>query len=125
MAIDRTQVLRTLDKADRVDVDGILDLLTKGRRDQSGAFTPGCGLSEPQAVCLLGLLNCVDAQFNPDNAQSVRIQRRFQLIRVLEGAVVEEATGKTAWDVFIRVPHENIGWALDDLWDRLALSREG
>ncbi len=51
-AIDASQrgtVLRAIDKLDRVGAQGIFQLLTDGRKDDSGDFTKGAGLSSPQA----------------------------------------------------------------------------
>jgi histidyl-tRNA synthetase len=41
----RLMVLRALDKYDRLGVDGVVQLLGGGRKDESGDFTPGAGLS--------------------------------------------------------------------------------
>jgi histidyl-tRNA synthetase len=41
----RTTVLRSIDKVDRVKVRGLQELLGDGRRDESGDFTEGAGLS--------------------------------------------------------------------------------
>ncbi len=45
----REAVLRTIDKFDKVGIDGVWHLLTRGRLDDSGAFIPGVGLSLEQA----------------------------------------------------------------------------
>ncbi|SFQ09458.1 histidine--tRNA ligase [Tranquillimonas alkanivorans] len=45
----RQAVLRTIDKYDKVGVEGVWELLTKGRLDESGAFIEGVGLSMEQA----------------------------------------------------------------------------
>lgn len=42
------QVLRTIDKLDRVGIDGVRQLLGRGRKDDSGAFVSGVGLSQDQ-----------------------------------------------------------------------------
>ena len=42
----RSAVLRALDKLDRLSVDGVAELLGRGRKDESGAFTKGAGLSD-------------------------------------------------------------------------------
>ncbi|SDX63861.1 histidyl-tRNA synthetase [Ruegeria halocynthiae] len=47
--IDPDAVLRTIDKFDKVGAGGVLELLTTGRKDQSGAFIDGVGLSEEDA----------------------------------------------------------------------------
>ena len=39
-------ILRALDKLDRLGVDGVADLLGEGRKDASGDFTKGAGLSK-------------------------------------------------------------------------------
>ncbi len=41
-------VLRAIDKLDRLGWEGVADLLGKGRRDESGDFTPGAELSPKQ-----------------------------------------------------------------------------
>ncbi len=45
----RLIVLRAVDKLDKVGPDGVFELLGNGRRDQSGDFTKGAGLSSAQA----------------------------------------------------------------------------
>jgi histidyl-tRNA synthetase len=42
-------VMRAIDKLDRVGIQGVFQLLTDGRKDESGDFTKGAGLSEAQA----------------------------------------------------------------------------
>lgn len=49
-------VLRQIDKFDKVGRDGVLALLTSGRNDDSGAFIDGVGLSEAQAAPVLTFL---------------------------------------------------------------------
>ncbi|WBU55548.1 histidine--tRNA ligase [Paracoccus sediminicola] len=49
-------VLRQIDKFDKVGEDGVLALLTKGRKDDSGAFIDGVGLTEEQAEPVLRFL---------------------------------------------------------------------
>ena len=48
-AAARDNVLRTIDKFDKVGEAGVRELLTKGRLDASGAFIDGVGLSGDQA----------------------------------------------------------------------------
>jgi histidyl-tRNA synthetase len=47
-AKERGIVLRAIDKFDKLGVDGVRQLLGKGRRDQSGDFTEGANLSDEQ-----------------------------------------------------------------------------
>jgi histidyl-tRNA synthetase len=51
----RLTVLRAIDKLDRLGGDGVYDLLTLGRRDESSDFTKGAGLNEDQAYRVLNL----------------------------------------------------------------------
>ncbi len=46
--IKRLTVLRAIDKLDRLGPDGVRLLLGKGRKDESGDFTKGAGLSDEQ-----------------------------------------------------------------------------
>ncbi|MFY0681470.1 MAG: histidine--tRNA ligase [Thalassovita sp.] len=52
----RDNVLRTIDKFDKVGIEGVRALLTKGRLDASGAYIDGVGLSEAQAEPVLAFL---------------------------------------------------------------------
>src|SRR5476649_2341353 len=49
----RLTVLRAIDKLDRLGVDGVRMLLGAGRKDESGDFTKGAGLSPEQAQRIL------------------------------------------------------------------------
>lgn len=65
----RLIVLRAIDKLDRLGPDGVHWLLGSGRRDESGDFTPGAGLSDDQIDPIIGLLmppafGSVDVQQN-------------------------------------------------------------
>jgi histidyl-tRNA synthetase len=53
----RLTVLRAIDKLDRLGPDGTHLLLTVGRKDDSGDFTKGAGLSETQALRVLRFLD--------------------------------------------------------------------
>ncbi len=55
-AAARDNVLRTIDKFDKVGEQGVRELLTKGRLDASGAFIDGVGLSDDQAEPVLAFL---------------------------------------------------------------------
>lgn len=52
----RADVLRTIDKFDKVGEEGVRQLLTTGRKDASGAFIDGVGLSDAQAGPVLAFL---------------------------------------------------------------------
>ncbi|MBT8154299.1 histidine--tRNA ligase [Epibacterium ulvae] len=52
----RDDVLRTIDKFDKVGEAGVRELLTKGRLDASGAFIDGVGLDDAQADPVIAFL---------------------------------------------------------------------
>ncbi len=53
----RLTVLRAIDKLDRLGGYGVYDLLTSGRKDESGDFTKGANLNEDQAYRMLSLFS--------------------------------------------------------------------
>jgi histidyl-tRNA synthetase len=53
----RLTVLRAIDKLDKFGPDGVRLLLGEGRKDESGDFTKGAGLSEEQATFLLKVVS--------------------------------------------------------------------
>ena len=53
-AHERGIVLRAIDKIDRLGDDGVRALLGAGRKDESGDFTKGAGLSAEQAEVVMG-----------------------------------------------------------------------
>jgi histidyl-tRNA synthetase len=52
----RLTVLRAVDKLDRLGLQGVSDLLGKGRKDESGDFTKGAGLTPAQAMEVISFL---------------------------------------------------------------------
>src|SRR4029077_3477004 len=54
--VRRGIVLRAIDKLDRLGVDGVSALLGAGRKDESGDFTKGAGLSDEQAQRVLAFV---------------------------------------------------------------------
>ncbi|WP_430465111.1 histidine--tRNA ligase [Tabrizicola sp.] len=56
-AHERGIVLRAIDKIDRLGDDGVRALLGAGRKDESGDFTKGAGLSEAQAEVVMGFVS--------------------------------------------------------------------
>ncbi|MDH2325708.1 histidine--tRNA ligase [Cereibacter sp. SYSU M97828] len=53
---ERGIVLRAIDKLDRLGDSGVRALLGEGRRDESGDFTKGAGLSAEQAEVVMGFM---------------------------------------------------------------------
>jgi histidyl-tRNA synthetase len=56
----RLIILRAIDKLDRLGRNGVRALLGEGRKDESGDFTPGAGLSPAQADQVLGFFEAPD-----------------------------------------------------------------
>jgi histidyl-tRNA synthetase len=56
-AAARGTVLRAIDKLDRLGEDGVRALLGPGRKDESGDFTSGAGLSDPQVGLVMSFLD--------------------------------------------------------------------
>ncbi len=55
-AAERGIVLRAIDKLDRLGTDGVRQLLGDGRKDESGDFTKGAGLSPDQADVVIAFM---------------------------------------------------------------------
>ncbi|MCI4663626.1 MAG: histidine--tRNA ligase [Neomegalonema sp.] len=56
MVEQRMTVLRSIDKLDKFGPDGVRLLLGPGRKDESGDFTDGAGLSEEQIELIIGFV---------------------------------------------------------------------
>jgi histidyl-tRNA synthetase len=69
-ATQRLKVLRALDKYDRLGAQGVGALLGKGRRDESGDFTPGANLSEEQIGQLMTIFELTPQAANEFHALS-------------------------------------------------------
>jgi histidyl-tRNA synthetase len=59
-AEQRLQILRAIDKLDRLGADGVADLLGEGRKDPSGDFTPGAKLNKDGIKAVLGFTTASD-----------------------------------------------------------------
>jgi histidyl-tRNA synthetase len=55
-AVRQMTVLRAIDKLDRLGLEGVRELLGEGRKDASGDFTDGAGLSETQIESVMGFV---------------------------------------------------------------------
>ncbi|MDO5605509.1 MAG: histidine--tRNA ligase [Paracoccus sp. (in: a-proteobacteria)] len=66
-ATQADEVLRQIDKFDKVGAEGVRALLTTGRKDDSGAMIEGVGLSDAQAAPVLAFLTSKGA----DNAATL------------------------------------------------------
>jgi histidyl-tRNA synthetase len=72
-------VLRAIDKFDRLGAGGVYELLTKGRKDESGDFTGGANLDTAQADTIMRFLG-----------YSSDVQRGYELDRHLGVGDVED-----------------------------------
>lgn len=86
-AAQRLTVLRAIDKLDKFGPEGVRLLLGEGRKDESGDFTKGAGLSVAQAGVVLGLMK---ADFGTYEGRTSFLDT---LTDIDDGAV-----SKTAWD---------------------------
>ncbi len=57
LAGQRGITMRAIDKLDRLGENGVRALLGEGRKDESGAFTEGAGLTAEQADIIMGFVN--------------------------------------------------------------------
>jgi histidyl-tRNA synthetase len=71
----RLTVLRAIDKLDKFGPEGVRLLLGDGRKDESGDFTKGAGLSDGQIVAVLGTL--VGEGENTDDLTAVEVLGGF------------------------------------------------
>ena len=65
--VERDAILRTIDKFDKVGREGVLELLTEGRTDQSGARIEGVGLRLKDAINIVAFMECRGA----DNRETI------------------------------------------------------
>jgi len=66
-ASTRLAVLRAIDKLDRLGIEGVSALLGEGRKDESGDFTRGAGLSDSQSQIVLSLVTTAPQIFAREN----------------------------------------------------------
>jgi histidyl-tRNA synthetase len=73
----RLAVLRAIDKLDKFGPEGVRLLLGPGRKDESGDFTKGAGLSEEQAEVLIAFMEA-DVSHDPSDALVPRSEPALQ-----------------------------------------------
>ncbi|BCH55764.1 histidine--tRNA ligase [Agrobacterium vitis] len=96
----RLETLRSLDKFDKFGTGGVKLLLTNGRKDESGDFTKGVGLTEQQADSLLSI-------FAPGNSYRCSYLKEDGTVGFFEGnpdVIIQN------WDDVLR-SHNEIGLA--------------
>jgi|SRR5215217_180009 len=94
-------VLRALDKLDRLGVDGVRDLLGKGRLDESGAFTPGAELGGEAVTTVMTFLDLAmqrtpldqlaDALFTSSAIAQEGIEELARISAALKGLGVDDS----------------------------------
>jgi histidyl-tRNA synthetase len=79
----RLTVLRAIDKLDRLGEDGVRYLLGQGRKDESGDFTKGAGLSKVEADVVLKSISpsLLSGRFNPDGSGGIHNRDTVQTLR--------------------------------------------
>lgn len=74
----RLTVLRAIDKLDKFGPEGVRLLLGEGRKDESGDFTKGAGLSEPQIEAVFSMFGFrVDVRVADDGSRSSTLSGSF------------------------------------------------
>src|SRR5437588_7033691 len=73
-------VMRAIDKLDRLGIPGVRQLLGEGRKDESGDFTKGAGLTEPDIALVTGSIEEASASVDPRlSASKIGQQGREEL----------------------------------------------
>ena len=96
-------VLRIVDKADKIGFDGVAMELGKGRTDDSGAFIAGLGLEKEKVDLIINFLNGFESNSRKD------------VLSVLENMNIDNDTYKEGLDELRKIDEilENLGY-LDD-----------
>ncbi len=84
----RLTVLRAVDKLDRLGIEGVSQLLGKGRKDESGDFTKGADLSPAQTMEVIGFLEKPIAQ--DEEFSGIELPATEGAIGALDNATYQE-----------------------------------
>jgi histidyl-tRNA synthetase len=82
---ERGIVLRAIDKLDRLGAEGVRALLGEGRKDESGDFTGGAGLSEAQADIVMEFVNAnevVEQRITKDMIEAVKSDKEGKEVNI-------------------------------------------
>ena len=93
-SVRRLTVLRAVDKLDRLGLQGVSDLLGKGRKDESGDFTKGAELTPAQTMDVIGFLEkpVLDGSAKSDNATfSAGVQELLDIRNLCRSAGYDES----------------------------------
>jgi histidyl-tRNA synthetase len=117
---ERGIVLRAIDKIDRLGDEGVRALLGAGRKDESGDFTKGAGLSDAQAEVVMGFVQASENTRKTLAADVGSITREADYL--LSGASSGPRGGRedfgSVWNIYV-LRH------LQDLVSGSAVGREG
>jgi histidyl-tRNA synthetase len=112
----RLIVLRAIDKLDRLGREGVRDLLGEGRKDESGDFTKGAGLSPAQIDQLGFALGLQIAAGTPDDGLPYWMSYLGSVRAAVEGSTI----GNTGVDELIAIAE--LVHAADYLGKRVQIS---
>ena len=99
-------VLRAIDKLDKFGVEGVKLLLGEGRKDESGDFTKGAGLSDSQGATVIGFMKAhLGINAKPSE---------FSAERLSVGAVITE-NSDYPFDIGALLNHTGFGIGLQEL----------
>nr|MDA3857000.1 HisS family protein [Roseovarius sp.] len=121
-AAERGIVLRAIDKLDRLGAEGVRALLGEGRKDESGDFTKGAGLSDEQLETIMSFVEASDAlkaAFDGD----------FSLLDAKDGMQAMAAGAVEMARTMSREPDKSWNFAvlsyLRSLCDKTSVGKEG
>jgi histidyl-tRNA synthetase len=93
----RLTVLRAIDKLDRLGLEGVSALLGPGRKDESGDFTKGAGLSEDQRIKLMSVVGWKGNVVTRAQYEGPNLEDEFVDNLPPEGAVYSNAAVLETW----------------------------
>ena len=122
--MNKLQVLRTIDKFDKIGRDGVVELLQKPEEEF------GANLLPVQAELIGDFLDVKLDDMPAFFAHAAGVMSRIKMMALLEDTI--DPDGGTKWDKLLSMRQnedqtwnnggrpENIGWALDDMIKALA-----
>jgi len=93
----RLTVLRAIDKYDRLGADGVRQLLGAGRKDESGDFTKGAGLSPEQADKIMLYVNSMNDKINLADLADLSDEERRKLDQPHLGELLPPTDGRVLY----------------------------
>ena len=100
---ERGIVLRAIDKLDRLGVEGVRALLGEGRKDESGDFTKGAGLTEAQADVVMGFVDANAAVESKIKSMAGKLAKRFGDLVEDEVNTLKDALFARDWEYIKKV----------------------